>query len=108
MPASSFLILGLVLLSAFVLSSGLLVLLRPWSVRHTMASPNARSSHVVPTPQGGGIAVVSAALAASAGALAFLPGMAQVPLALATLALATVLLAAVGALDDMRSLGPMP
>jgi UDP-N-acetylmuramyl pentapeptide phosphotransferase/UDP-N-acetylglucosamine-1-phosphate transferase len=41
----------------------LILALRPLLVRYALAPPNARSSHKEPTPQGGGIAVVAAALA---------------------------------------------
>jgi UDP-N-acetylmuramyl pentapeptide phosphotransferase/UDP-N-acetylglucosamine-1-phosphate transferase len=43
---------------------GLIFALRPQFARYAMARPNARSSHKLPTPQGGGIAVVAATLAA--------------------------------------------
>ena len=48
--------LGL-LVCAAVVSSLLIILLRPWLQRYALARPNARSSHNTPTPQGGGIAV---------------------------------------------------
>lgn len=63
--------------------------------------PNERSSHVVPTPRGGGIAIVSASLLAL-GAL-FACGIVDVQLALA-LALGGGAVAFVGFLDDRRSL----
>ena len=43
-----------------LLSAGLILRLRPLLQRYALARPNARSSHTVPTPQGGGIAVVTA------------------------------------------------
>src|SRR5215471_9726476 len=55
-------VLGPVALVAFILTTGLMVLLRPWLARFAMVPPNARSSHHEPTPQGGGIAVVVATL----------------------------------------------
>ena len=55
--------LAVVLLAAIAISAGLIMALRPLLVRYALARPNARSSHVQPTPQGGGIAVVVAALA---------------------------------------------
>src|SRR5260370_41899823 len=45
---------GMMILSAIV-SAGLIVILRPLLARYAMARPNARSSHKIPTPQGGGI-----------------------------------------------------
>ncbi|TGD92893.1 glycosyl transferase [Methylobacterium nonmethylotrophicum] len=80
------------------LSAGLIVLLRPLLLRYALARPNARSSHRVPTPQGGGIAVVAAALAAIL-LLAGAPGG-----EVAALATGTVFLALIGAVDDIRPL----
>jgi len=79
--------------------------LRPLLVRYALARPNARSSHVQPTPQGGGIAVVVAALASLwlGAALAGLAGESQ----LAGLTLAAAILALIGAVDDIRGLGPV-
>ncbi len=45
---------------AAALSAGLILRLFPLLQRYALARPNARSSHRVPTPQGGGIAVVTA------------------------------------------------
>ena len=55
-------VFGLVLMAATATSAGLIVVLRPLLARYALARPNARSSHREPTPQGGGIAVVAAAL----------------------------------------------
>src|SRR6266481_6153844 len=55
-------VLGPTALVALVLSFGLMLLLRPWLERYAMVQPNDRSSHYQPTPQGGGIAAVIAAL----------------------------------------------
>ncbi|MGF3021216.1 MraY family glycosyltransferase [Methylobacterium aquaticum] len=83
---------------ATALSAGLIVALRPLLQRYALARPNARSSHRIPTPQGGGIAVVAAALAA-VFLLAGTPPAQVVALAVGTLALALV-----GAIDDIRPL----
>ncbi|MFH6782968.1 MULTISPECIES: MraY family glycosyltransferase [Methylobacterium] len=83
---------------AAALSAGLIMLLRPLLQRYALARPNARSSHRVPTPQGGGIAVVVAALAVGLG-LAGTAGIEALSLATGTLALAVV-----GAVDDIRPL----
>ena len=48
-----------------VLCAGLIVLLRPALGHYALARPNARSSHREPTPQGGGIAVIAATIAAA-------------------------------------------
>jgi UDP-N-acetylmuramyl pentapeptide phosphotransferase/UDP-N-acetylglucosamine-1-phosphate transferase len=91
--------------AAFFFSLGLMVLLRPWLLRYAMVWPNARSSHQRPTPQGGGIVVVIATLVVVWGTLALAPGLFQNQSGqFLTLTAATVLLALVGALDDIRSL----
>jgi len=97
--------LAVVLLAAIAISAGLIMALRPLLVRYALARPNARSSHVQPTPQGGGIAVVVAALASLwlGAALAGLAGESQ----LAGLTLAAAILALIGVVDDIRGLGPV-
>src|SRR5436305_1732032 len=62
----SLLTLAAAALGALLLSYGLTVLLRPLLVRYALARPNARSSHFEPVPQGGGVAVIIAALVAAA------------------------------------------
>ncbi|MGE7416099.1 glycosyl transferase [Methylobacterium tarhaniae] len=83
---------------AAALSAGLIVALRPLLQRYALARPNARSSHRVPTPQGGGIAVVAAALAVLFGLGGGLGSD------IAALAVGTLALALVGAVDDIRPL----
>ena len=92
---------------AAALSAGLIAALRPAFARYAMARPNARSSHTVPTPQGGGIAVIAATLiAAWLGAALTSTGLPAAEwLALST---AAILLALTGAVDDIRGLGPGP
>jgi UDP-N-acetylmuramyl pentapeptide phosphotransferase/UDP-N-acetylglucosamine-1-phosphate transferase len=102
-------VLGLVALVALLLSSGLIIVLRPWLARGALARPNARSSHNEPTPQGGGIAVMIATFAIAWAAIALLPS--SVPNAsgeFLALTAAAVLLAVVGALDDMYALPEAP
>lgn len=84
------------------LSAGLILLLKPLLVRYALARPNARSSHSVPTPQGGGIAVIGAALVVCALFLGGLDGLGR--LEFAVVAAAALALALVGALDDIRPL----
>jgi UDP-N-acetylmuramyl pentapeptide phosphotransferase/UDP-N-acetylglucosamine-1-phosphate transferase len=80
------------------LSAGLILLLRPLLQRYALARPNARSSHTVPTPQGGGVAIVLAVLVVCGSALATLgPGLDAVEAGL----LAPAVL---GAVDDVRPL----
>jgi UDP-N-acetylmuramyl pentapeptide phosphotransferase/UDP-N-acetylglucosamine-1-phosphate transferase len=91
---------------AAALSAGLIVRLMPLLRRYALARPNARSSHTVPTPQGGGIAVVTALVTVSgllAGAPEVGPRDAWTWLAGGTLALAVL-----GAVDDLRPLPALP
>ena len=95
----------LVVVAAAILSAGLIVLLKPLLVRYALARPNARSSHRVPTPQGGGIAVVLAALVVAAAALV---GGDAASSEFALMAAAALVLAIVGAVDDIRPLPAAP
>ncbi len=89
-----------------LLCDGLIVLLRPLLQRYALARPNARSSHRVPTPQGGGIAVMAATLAASGFGLVTL-GAPLTP-SLATAFAAVIVMAGVGVADDIRPLAVAP
>ena len=98
-----------VALVAFFVSLALIVLLRHSLARHALARPNARSSHLAPTPQGGGIAVVAATLAVAWGAIALLPPFLRDEISqFAAVAASAALLAVVGAIDDLRSLPAPP
>jgi UDP-N-acetylmuramyl pentapeptide phosphotransferase/UDP-N-acetylglucosamine-1-phosphate transferase len=89
-----------------VVCAGLIVLLRPVLRRYALAKPNARSSHREPTPQGGGIAVIAATIAtAGLGIAGF--GAAVAP-PLATVLAAVVLMACIGAVDDIRPIEVVP
>jgi UDP-N-acetylmuramyl pentapeptide phosphotransferase/UDP-N-acetylglucosamine-1-phosphate transferase len=92
---------ALVFLVAAATSVGLIALLKPALARYALARPNARSSHKIPTPQGGGIAVVAATLAGVLAGAALASIAPDMLLALWPLAAAAVLLAAVGAGDDI-------
>jgi UDP-N-acetylmuramyl pentapeptide phosphotransferase/UDP-N-acetylglucosamine-1-phosphate transferase len=84
----------------------LIVILYPFLQQHALSKPNARSSHRVPTPQGGGIAVIAATIAGSAfGLFAFGVGVTE---SLAVVFAATVAMALVGAADDLRPLPVAP
>ena len=91
----------LVLLSAAAASAGLILVLKPVLARYALARPNARSSHTVPTPQGGGIAVVIAAAIAVLAAAAISVIAPRDAAVLWPLAVAVALLAATGACDDI-------
>src|SRR5262245_2118916 len=97
-------------IAAAAVSFGLLLWLKPLLARYALAKPNARSSHKEPTPQGGGLAVIAAAIIVAAPVeFFFLPDM-EGPLQLQfTVLLASpVGLALVGVIDDVRSLGALP
>src|SRR4051794_26680230 len=97
----------LVFAVALTASAALILVLRPAFARYSVARPNARSSHTMPTPQGGGIAVVAATLLAAWLGSAFAnTGVSMAEwLALST---ATIVLALTGAVDDIRGLHPAP
>jgi len=102
-------VLGVVLVVACAVSVGLIVMLRPLLLRYALARPNARSSHVEPTPQGGGIAVLAATLAATWVGVLLASGLTSFSLTrLVALSVAALLLAVIGAVDDIRPLGPAP
>jgi UDP-N-acetylmuramyl pentapeptide phosphotransferase/UDP-N-acetylglucosamine-1-phosphate transferase len=97
-----------ILPAAALLSAVLIIALGPWLARYAVAKPNARSSHKVPTPQGGGIAVVCATILVSGGAL-FLSSAASASMSPLVVILAAVLLiAAVGAMADKRPIAAAP
>ncbi len=100
--------LGLILVTAAALSTALIIALRPWLQRYAMVRPNTRSSHSVPTPQGGGIAVIAAALGVTAIAAAVLYPPASKLSALWVVLIAAAAIAVVGALDDIRTIEITP
>ena len=92
-------------LAAFLLCYAAIVLLWPWLARHAVARPNVRSSHFAPVPQGGGIGVVIAALAVTAGAILLARHLARGQMEeFVFVSAAAILLMVVGAMDDMRAL----
>src|SRR5215470_8568435 len=102
-------VFGVVLLVACAASAGLIILLRPLLLRYALARPNARSSHVEPTPQGGGIAVLAATFAATWLGVLLATGLMPFGLhRLIALSIAALILALIGAVDDIRTLHPAP
>jgi UDP-N-acetylmuramyl pentapeptide phosphotransferase/UDP-N-acetylglucosamine-1-phosphate transferase len=100
-------VLALVIpVAAALICAGLIVLLRPLLRRYALARPNARSSHVTPTPQGGGIAVMMAtAIAATLSGWLGAPHQGHaIPVVLA----AAFCLAAVGMIDDLWPIPVLP
>ena len=104
MTATELLLLPAVLAAS--LSSLLTWAVRPLLLRHVLANPNARSSHRVPIPQGGGIAVIAATLIVAGLVVACVNSFnfAAVPL---TVFGATLFIALVGMADDIKSI-PVP
>jgi len=90
-----------------LLSAALIVLLKPFLARYALARPGVRSSHTIPTPQGGGIAVVGSVLAVVLAAMAAGIAGFRDPWAFG-LVVALLVLAATGALDDVRPLPVLP
>ncbi len=83
----------------------LIVLSAPLLRRYALARPNARSSHIAPTPQGAGAAVILVTIAASLIAVA----ISGAPLdEIVMVFAAAVALAIVGAIDDIRVLAAFP
>jgi UDP-N-acetylmuramyl pentapeptide phosphotransferase/UDP-N-acetylglucosamine-1-phosphate transferase len=96
-----------IFITAAVVSFGLLLLLRPVLRHHALAHPNARSSHKTPTPQGGGVAVIAATVGVVVACVLFgVPGLGGQALWLVLAA--TVFVAFVGAIDDIRPIAVMP
>ena len=101
--------LSLIVAVAAAISAGIILVLRPWLQRYLLAHPNARSSHRQSTPQGGGIAVIIAALAVAASAAAVgLHEPSFDPAALRLVFAATALMMLVGAADDLWTMEVAP
>jgi UDP-N-acetylmuramyl pentapeptide phosphotransferase/UDP-N-acetylglucosamine-1-phosphate transferase len=81
----------------------LIKILLPQLRRYALARPNARSSHVEPTPQGAGVAVVVASLVVSALAAIW----SDLAIPVATFG-AVLFIAFVGFIDDVRPIPVMP
>src|SRR5205085_11735491 len=92
--------------AAALICAGLIALLRPLLQRYALARPSARSSHVTPTPQGGGIAVMAAT--AIAAALAGALGVSAFGYEISTVMAAAFALAAIGMVDDLRPIPVIP
>ena len=96
-----------VIVTAGGCSAVLIILLLPMFRRYALARPNARSSHRVPTPQGGGVAVILAAaiaLIVNGGLIG--PERTALVEAL-PLGAAVVVLTTVGAIDDVFPIAPL-
>jgi UDP-N-acetylmuramyl pentapeptide phosphotransferase/UDP-N-acetylglucosamine-1-phosphate transferase len=101
-----FLVLPSALVLSAILSFWLTAVIRPSLLRYALAKPNARSSHKIPTPQGAGTAVIIAVLIITALALT-LAGI-EIGSLIKTVFAATLSLAVVGAIDDVRPINALP
>jgi len=106
-------LLGLLAVST-LLSAALIVILMPLLQRYALARPNARSSHRIPTPQGGGIAVLVATIVPVAILVFFIAPDVKLNWGsgidfrfIWIVLLAAIGLAVVGAVDDIRPLPAM-
>lgn len=84
---------------------GTYFLTRYLTKRRILDRPNERSSHEVPTPRGGGIAVLGAVVLAWLSGLGLSGGIGLTDV---TILLAAVMLGAVCFIDDLRGLGALP
>jgi UDP-N-acetylmuramyl pentapeptide phosphotransferase/UDP-N-acetylglucosamine-1-phosphate transferase len=89
-----------------ILCALLTLMCMPLFRAYAMARPNARSSHTLPIPQGGGLAVVLATL--SAVLLDVVSGSSSANGSLVIVCVAALLIAVTGALDDIRDLPVVP
>ena len=105
MPAGAGLIIAIL---AGGMSALLIIVLYPMLKRYALAEPNARSSHRTPTPQGGGIAVVAATMAATGVAIGLRPFGGSADMSLAAILLAALAMAGVGMTADRALLRVAP
>ena len=95
-----------IVICAAALTAIMIGWLRPWLIRYAMARPNARSSHKTPTPQGGGIAIVTAFLVvAGVAMIATGTWSNQIALNIVAVFMAAILIAVLGAVDDIKPTG---
>lgn len=105
MSSTELIALTIALVAAIVLSTLCIRAIRPLLIRYALARPNARSSHKVPTPQGAGIAVIAMTLLVACITIAWFTAITT---ALWVLFAATIVIAVVGAVDDLRPLPVAP
>lgn len=89
------------------LTALLITLMMPVLKAYALARPNARSSHQVPTPQGGGFAILIVVYLLTATILLW-TGQTEALSRLSWLAGATAFIAIIGAFDDIRPLPVAP
>lgn len=90
------------LVGSTLVSALLIFALRPLLARYAVARPNARSSHKLPTAQGGGFAVVATVIAVSYAAFYLFPSGAAASLRFPVVCVAVVVIAGVGVIADTQ------
>jgi UDP-N-acetylmuramyl pentapeptide phosphotransferase/UDP-N-acetylglucosamine-1-phosphate transferase len=95
--------------AAALVSASMIHLLHPLLSRYALAKPNIRSSHQNPTPQGGGIAVIVATIGVASLLAVSIGGITtSFKSDLLGLFTATLLVALVGAADDLSAIPIVP
>ncbi|MGE0868694.1 MAG: glycosyltransferase family 4 protein [Kofleriaceae bacterium] len=98
----------LLIAGAGLVTGSLITMTQPWMRRYALARPNARSSHREPTPQGGGAAIVLSMIVAIIVVASLRTDLVHATTAeLAVILGASVALAVVGAVDDIKTMSPM-
>jgi UDP-N-acetylmuramyl pentapeptide phosphotransferase/UDP-N-acetylglucosamine-1-phosphate transferase len=100
--------IGVIVIASALVSAGLIAVLLPTLRRYALAHPNARSSHRVPTPQGGGVAVTIATIGVSLVAIAAFQWTVSGLQPLLLVLFAAALIATVGAVDDHHTVNIAP
>src|SRR5262249_46382594 len=95
------------IVTAGACSAVLIILLLPMFRRYALARPNARSSHSIPTPQGGGAAVILAVAIALGVDAALIEPERTVLGDVLPLGAAVMLLTIIGAVDDIFPIAPL-
>jgi UDP-N-acetylmuramyl pentapeptide phosphotransferase/UDP-N-acetylglucosamine-1-phosphate transferase len=94
-------------IAALIVSSGLIATFLPLFRRFAVAEPTVRSSHSGLTPQWGGLAVITATIAATGLAILLSPRIgADAVQQMITVLFATALMGGLGVVDDLRNLPP--
>ena len=86
---------------------GLIRLLLPFFRRYSLARPNARSSHQIPTPQGGGFAVILVSFTVFFAYFQTVQAD-HLPTALLVMMGASLVLMILGGIDDIKPLPALP
>jgi UDP-N-acetylmuramyl pentapeptide phosphotransferase/UDP-N-acetylglucosamine-1-phosphate transferase len=98
---------ALIIVAAATGTAALTAILLPVLRRYTVAGPNARSSHKIPTPQGGGIAVIIATMATIIVVTAVSPTF-NAGTSFGWIFVAVSALTILGAIDDVAGLAAPP